>query len=157
MQSSQTPVALRSAVLLHTFLLAGVLGVQAVIAALFWLEVAPLSPETSPVPFVCAGVGVALLVGGLVYRTRVPQPTHSITIESHWTQPTTMSAASMVWFLMEGGAIISAVGFLLSGETAPGIVSAVAFVAILLSGPRRWCPSTRDGSNRKVSVIRIME
>ena len=40
----------------------------------------------------------------------------------------------MVWFLMEGGAIISAVGFLLSGETAPGIVSAVAFVAILLSG-----------------------
>jgi hypothetical protein len=49
--------------------------------------------------------------------------------------------------MMEGGAVTSAVGFLLSGETATAVVSAAGLVALVLSGPRRLTPSTIEVGN----------
>jgi hypothetical protein len=99
--STQMPATLRSGVLLHTFLMIGVLSIQVIIGGLYWKGVAPLSPAPWPTASILALVGIVSLGFGILARGRVPQPVRRVTMESHWTRPETFSAALRVWYLLE--------------------------------------------------------
>jgi hypothetical protein len=126
---------------LHPFLVAGVVLVLgfALYFVFFWRgPLLSAGSGTFSVGNVAALAGVFTGTTGLVLKSRAPRRLPRQSVEDYWASPEVASKVSMVWFLLEGGAIVSTVGFLLSGEPAPLAVAAAGWLLLILSGPSRF-------------------
>ena len=83
-----------------------------------------------------AAIPIALLaVALLVLKPRVPARQPGQTAEAFWSKLEVVSKVMLVWFLMEGAGVISAVGFLLIGGNVAAIVMGVTIAAFWMCGP----------------------
>jgi hypothetical protein len=123
----------------HRLLLAGLLGIWLAFAGLFFAGAAPLLPEPPAPDFVAVSVtATILLVAWLWARPRVPRRRPMTNEIDFWKDPQTFAAASLVFFLFEGSAILGAIWTLVSGSMSTALVSALAIVGLLFSGPERF-------------------
>jgi hypothetical protein len=78
---------------------------------------------------------VAIAVGLLALRPRVPRREPGQTVDAYLDREDVIAAALPIWALCEGGGMIGAVGFALTGAIAPAIVGVASLVALLFYGP----------------------
>lgn len=134
---SQTPnrTSLR---VLHLALVAGICAVSASFAVVFLLGTAPLLPGDHA-PAVSGVLGAAalgiVLLGWLWARPRVPRRDPRISIEAYWADPEPGGRAFLVWILWEGGAIIGAVGTLLTGSFVTLIAGLLGLILLVVHSP----------------------
>ncbi len=79
-------------------------------------------------------VGVALTV----LRPRVPQQAPEQSIDDYWGDATVRMTAMTLWAVVEGASLLGAVGYLLTGATAPGLALALGVVTLLSLRPSRF-------------------
>jgi hypothetical protein len=128
-----------SLLMTHRLLLAGLLGIWLFVAGMLFAGVAPLMPEPPAPDFVAASItATTLLVAWLWARPRVPRRRPMTKETDFWRDPQTFAAVSLVLFLFEGSAISAAMWTLVSGSMSTALVSALAIMGLLFSGPGRF-------------------
>jgi len=125
--------------LLHRFLAIGSTLLAVCFTGITAVGVGPLLPrgdESAPIlAYIFAGIGSTLvLVTILVLKPRVPKLRPGQSVEQFWKQPETAQAAMLVWFLLEGASVLSAIGFLLTGEPAVAITMVTAIALLWFNG-----------------------
>ena len=126
---------------LHRILMAG-LVVTATLLLL--LRYRGLDPELSPdvkmiMEYVCsAGSAVLVAVALIVFKPRVPGRRSEQSVEQYWSTPDVAASVSLVWFLMEGGGMIAAVGYFLTGGLLAETTMSLAIAAFWFCGPSRF-------------------
>jgi hypothetical protein len=86
---------------------------------------------------VLAALGVGLLAVALgVLRRRIPERAPEQTPVGFWSAES-VSAAIMLWAVVEAAGLMGLVGYLLTGETIPVVVAGLAVATLLLLGPGR--------------------
>lgn len=126
MQQQAEP-SFKNATLMHAMLMAGTL-VFAVVA----LTIGPMLENAQVVGYALAGVSVLVqLLAWMVFRPRiVPRPA-ATSEEEYWGDLDRFRSAMMLWTIVEGGAFIALVGWLLSGNNA-GLGMAAVGVGLLV-------------------------
>ena len=71
-------------------------------------------------------------------KPRVPERRPGQSVAQFWADPVVTSRATLVWFLLEGAAVIAAVGYFLSGMAFPPVMIAVAIGAFWLVNPNSF-------------------
>jgi hypothetical protein len=80
----------------------------------------------------------ALVVAVTVVRPRVPEQAPEQTRDSYWEDATVRMTVIVLWAAVEGAGLLGAVGYLLTGATAPAIALALGIVTLATLGPRRF-------------------
>jgi hypothetical protein len=80
----------------------------------------------------------ALLVAVTVVRPRVPEQTPEQTQDLYWGDATVRMTVMVLWAAVEGGGLLGAVGYILTGATAPAIALALGIVTLATLGPGRF-------------------
>jgi hypothetical protein len=121
---------------LYWALVAGLTGVIAVFGLLFWLKTAPLLAvgERPPIiAWVMAAVGASCILFGFLWaRPLVPLRRSGTTPGDFWKDPVAGARAVLLWVMWEGGAMIGAVGTLMTGSYFTA-AAALAGLALLLT------------------------
>ncbi len=99
-----------------------------------------------PVLVQSAAVGIALTVAAAsalvvavtVVRPRVPEQTPEQTPDMYWGDATVRMTVMVLWAAVEGAGLLGAVGYLLTGATAPAIALVLGIVTLATLGPRRF-------------------
>jgi hypothetical protein len=125
--------------LLHRFLGIGLVAMATVFVTLGYLGIAPLLPPESAstvIAYAMSGISVVVGIVALLFlKPRVPDRKPGQSVEQFWSAPDAGARVLPVWFLLEGAGITASVGYLLTGELASLIVSALAIAAFWLCGP----------------------
>ena len=125
--------------LLHKFLKYGVTSLSAAFLALHYLSPAPLlDPATAPAfAYVFLGVSFgAITIAMVALRGRVPVRRPGQSLEQYWASPEAASPILLFWFVMEGGAVMGAVGYLMTADPLSAGVMVIAVAAFWVSGPK---------------------
>ena len=103
--------------------------------------------RTQPAPaLVPAPIGTAITVAAIVaivvavtlVRPRVPTQAPDQTPDLYWADATVRMTALVLWAAVEGGGLLAAVGYLLTGTTTSAIGLVIAIVTLATLGPRRF-------------------
>jgi len=124
--------------ILHLALIAGVCAVWLVFGALLWLGSAPFLPHGSPpviAASLAAGALVPILLGWFWARPRIPLRGASVLVEAFWQNAEAETRALITWVLWEGGAMVGAVGAMLTGSLLTATSGLSGLVLLLLHGP----------------------
>lgn len=124
--------------ILHLALIAGVCAVWLAFGALFSLGSAPFLPHGSPpviAASLAAGALVPILLGWFWARPRIPYRRGSVSVEAFWQDAEAGMRALLAWVLWEGGAMIGAVGTVLTGSLVTAASGLVGLALLLLHGP----------------------
>jgi hypothetical protein len=125
--------------ILHGSLAAGLGLTLAVVLFLRYRGVVPLLRSDTGRDLIALAMSgaacVAIAVGLLALRPRVPRRVPGQTVDAYLDREDVIARALLVWALCEGGGMIAAVAFALTGAIGPAIVSAAALVALVFYGP----------------------
>lgn len=125
--------------MLHRFLGIGLVILAAVFLVLRSRGIpAPLTDgeATVTLAYVMSGLGLAMMAFALlVSRKRVPQRLPAQTEPSYLATPEVAAAVMQVWFLLEGAAIVAAVGYLLTAQPVAALTGAILIGVFWLYGP----------------------
>ena len=129
--------------MLHRFLGIGITLLAVVFIVMTALGFAPLlatDDETTPMfGYGLSGIAIVLaVVALLVYKPRVPERRPGQTVEQFWTDADAVQTIMPVWFLLEGAATLSAIGFLMSGEPVALLTTGLAIIAFWMTGPNAF-------------------
>ena len=91
-------------------------------------------------------VGIALAVAAVstlvvavtVVRPRVPLQAPEQRADVYWGDATVRLTVLFLWVAVEGAGLLGAVGYLLTGATAPAIALVLGIVTLATLGPRRF-------------------
>jgi len=97
---------------------------------------APEGGETLGIVLPAVGLGL-LPVSASVLRQRVPQRRSQQSADEYWAAVESRGAAIVLWAVTEGAALVSLVGYFLSGAPAAAAVPGVALAALILYRPSR--------------------
>jgi len=100
-------------------------------------EVPALVPASIGTALTVAAIG-AIFVAVTVMRPRVPPQAPDQTPDMYWGDGTVRMTALVLWAAVESGGLLAAVGYLLTGATAPAIAFVIAVVTLATLGPRRF-------------------
>jgi len=113
--------------------------VAGALVVLTYLGIVPLlaSDEvTLQVAYAFSGLAVLLAVLALmVFKPRVPERRPGQSVEEYWSTPEVSAKATRVWFLLEGAGMMAAVGYLMTAEPVPAVLTGLAIVAFWSYGP----------------------
>jgi hypothetical protein len=127
---------------LHRSLGAGLLVISGVALALTYFGVAPLRPADGLTPVIAYALAIVafslLAVSLFVLWPRVPRRPPGMSVEEFWAKPEMGAKVHLMWVLIEGGGILSTVGFLLTGHPAPAVAMALSIAAFWSCGPERF-------------------
>jgi hypothetical protein len=134
-----------TAPLLHRFLGIGITMLGAVFLFLRTTGVEPISASddlASVIGYGLSGVAVVLLaVAFLLLKPRVPEQGPRQSVDEFWSAPDVIQKVFLVWFLMEGAAVIAAVAFFLGGSPVSALAMVLAIVVFWLNGPATFARS----------------
>jgi hypothetical protein len=136
-QTRATPGTAQAVRIIHAALVAGVLLAGGTFA--FMVRVrghAPEGGETLGIVLPAVGIGL-LLVSASVLRRRVPERSSQQSSDGYWAAVENRGAAILLWAVTEGAALVSLVGYFLSGAPAGAAVAVVALAALILYRPSR--------------------
>jgi hypothetical protein len=99
----------------------------------------PVTTGTSLIVYAPSAVGAVLVVIGLlILKPRAPARTPDQTIEDYWSMPQVRQTVPLFWFALEGGGLLSAVGYYLTGAPVPMILMGLAVATFWLCGPHTF-------------------
>lgn len=128
----------RAVRIMHRAMTAGCVLAGGVFVLIRHIGAAPTLVAHATIGGVLAGASVALLaVSAALVRPRVPERVASQTAEAYWTAPETRGSAILLWAMVEGAALLSLVGYLLTGGAPPAAAAGLAIVALILVRPSR--------------------
>ena len=136
-ETRDTPGTAQAVRIIHAALVAGVLLAGGTFA--FMVRVrghAPEGGETLGIVLPAVGIGL-LLVSASVLRRRVPERSAQQSSDGYWAAVENRGAAIVLWAVTEGAALVSLVGYFLSGAPAAAAVAVVALAALILYRPSR--------------------
>lgn len=124
---------------LHGVITAGLAVILAVFLLLtYGLHQAPVLFPGNPSPVIAylllAASLTVLSTALLVFKARVPARRSGQSVEEFWGMEARGSAL-LFWVLLEGGGIVGAVGFLITGSLIPAIGAVGAIYLFLTNGP----------------------
>ena len=136
-QTGETPGAALAVRIIHAALVAGVLLAGGTLA--FMVRVRGHAPEGGEtLGIVLPVVAIALLlVSASVLRRRVPERSSQQSPDGYWAAVENRGAAIVLWAATEGAALVSLVGYFLSGVSAAATVAIVALAALIVYRPSR--------------------
>ena len=126
---------------LYRFLRLGVTILPVVFFVIHYMNGRPmLSADTSPfVRYLPSAVSVVMMAAGLlVLMPRVPARHLGQTLDQYWTSQDSAGAANLLWFVLEAGAILGAIGYFLAGDVASAAVMVAGVGVFWFSGPDRF-------------------
>ena len=135
--SSAAPQPADSRVL-YRFLRTGVSALVIVVVALHYWKMRSMAASGTLPPLLylpSAASIVAIAIGLIRLRPRVPRRRLGETLEQYWTSQDVAASANMFWFVMEAGAVLGAVGYLVAGDTAAAAIMLIGVAIFWLSGP----------------------
>ena len=100
-------------------------------------EMPPLVPLAVGIALTVAAAS-ALVVAVMVVRPRVPEQTPEQTPDTYWDDATVRMRVIVLWAAVEGAGMLGAVGYILTGATAPAIALVLVIVTLATLGPRRF-------------------
>ena len=100
-------------------------------------EMPPLVPPAVGIALTVAAAS-ALVVAVMVVRPRVPEQTPEQTPDTYWDDATVRMTVIVLWAAVEGAGLLGAVGYILTGATAPAIALVIGIVTLASLGPRRF-------------------
>jgi drug/metabolite transporter (DMT)-like permease len=116
--------------------------IAGVFLALHYLGIAPLMKPGDQGPtltYAFAGIGVALLIYALlIVKPRTPVRDPSQSVDQFWATPGNAAKVLRVWFTLEGAAMMSVIGYLITGAPLVAIVMIVAIGTYWWCGPRMF-------------------
>ena len=125
--------------LMHRFLGFGLFAIATAAVAVKSLGAVSTPPRgdfTQMLAFVFSGITVVMaLVAFLVLKPRVPERKPGQTVDAYWSTPEVAAKAMLVWFLLEGGAIMGVLGYFLTGEVVAAGAALFGVAAFWLCGP----------------------
>lgn len=129
--------------LLHKFLGIGATSLAVIFLVVVFAGSGPVLQEdpgfAETMAYAMSGLAVAMaIVALLVLKPRVPQRAGGQTDAAYWSDPKNLEPIMLVWFVMEGGAILATIGFFLTGHPVVAIVMGLAIVAFWLTGPDKF-------------------
>ena len=80
---------------------------------------------------------VPLFIALSVLRPRVPDRRVEQDVELYWRDASSRTSAIVLWATVEGAGLVGAVGYFLTGATAPAVAFALAVAALVLLRPGR--------------------
>jgi hypothetical protein len=131
-------MAAASAPPIHRVLLIGQITLMAVFLFLYFRGIAPLqgSDTGKLVAYALSAISIVqIVVAFFVLIPRVPTRLPAQSVEQYWSSPSSTQPVFLVWFILEGATVLSAVGFFLTGDPLPAIVACVATVVFAWNGP----------------------
>ena len=124
---------------MHRFLGFGLILISIAAVVAKSIGVVSTPPEgdfTQTLSYAFAGIAVVLVVVAfLVLKPRVPERKPGQTVDAYWSTPEVAAKAMLVWFLLEGGAIMGVLGYFLTGEVVAAGAALFAVAAFWLCGP----------------------
>jgi len=91
------------------------------------------------VGMIMAGIGLVNLTIALGFLTpRFPERQADQAPDRYWARSETRGAAIILWALVEAGAILSWLGYLMTGSWVPAAVGLLAIAALILLRPARF-------------------
>ena len=128
-----------NAPLLHRFLGIGLLLVAVALIIARQATADPEDPSNAinrTIGYALAGMTVIqVCLALLVFKPRVPDRKPGQTVQQYWADPVVASRALLVWLILEGAGIVSAIGYFLSGEPVVMFTLAAAILAFWFTGP----------------------
>jgi hypothetical protein len=120
---------------LHAALVAGVAVIGLTFALLERLN-GPFLPTASAIGTAFAAAGGVLVVAAfLLLRPRIPECRPDQSPDAYWSDVQTRTAALLTWVGLEGAGVVAAVGYLLTGRTAPAAVAVLALATLVWLRP----------------------
>jgi hypothetical protein len=134
-QTSPTIDAARAVRVMHFALVVGVLLAGGVFV--FLVQFNQFPPNATPTVGTILAVGSIALVAfaAVLLRRRIPERGVDATPDSYWSMPEHRGAAIVLWAVTEGAALLSLLGYLLTGAPAPGITAGIAVAALIMFRP----------------------
>jgi hypothetical protein len=134
----QLPNASRVVRILHTALLGGLFLCGAVLYLVRRVSPPPAVGEAPTLTLVLA-VGSVVLLGVAVglLRPRVPDRRPEQDADAYWSDAGSRGPAIVLWATIEGAGLVGAVGYFVTGGTAPAVGFALALAALVLLRPGR--------------------
>jgi len=123
---------------LHRVLLIGQLTSMAVFLFVHFRGIVPLrdSDTASLVAYALSGIAALQVIAAFfVLKPRVPTRSPAQSVEQYWSTPSSTQQIFLVWFILEAGVVLSAVGFLLTGDPLPAVIAGVGILFFFRSGP----------------------
>lgn len=92
--------------------------------------------STGVIGYVMAGAAImTLVVGGVFLRGRLPPRAATQSAEDYWKATGNLQAAVLLWTVLEGGGMIAAVGWMMTGNLAAMAAALMALAALFLLTP----------------------
>jgi hypothetical protein len=116
--------------------------VAAVSLVLTYLGIAPILPAGTVTPVIAYApsvIAVALVAVALfVLRPRVPGCVPGQSGEEFWSAPEMGGKVLPIWFLLDGGGMIAAVGYILTSQPVSAFAMGLAIASYWWCGPDRF-------------------
>ena len=127
---------------LYRALAMGLLLVSGASLALGYFGIGPvLLDDTVPLAIAYAPSAIAgalVVVGVFVLAPRVPTRSPMTSVNEFWSNPEMGGKAVVVWFLVEGGGMLAAVGYLLTRHPSSAFVIGLSIAAYYWCRPERF-------------------
>lgn len=128
--------------LLHRFLGIGATALALVFLGMNSMSGPLLMPDDDFLPTLAYTLtGIAALVMGValvVRKPKVPERRPGETVEAYWKRPEVGVAVFGVWFLMEGAAMLTTIGYALTGHPVVLLATGLAITAFWMTGPNAF-------------------
>lgn len=134
--SSTTPI--RNPDTIHRVLLGGSIVIALVFAYLNLFQTGPLLEDGIMVGYLLAAPSLAATVlGSTLLRSRIVGRSAGQSPAAYWSEPRHFGRAMGLWVVLEQGAIVGLVGWLLSGNLVALVAGATAMGALGYFSPSR--------------------
>ena len=98
--------------------------------------------STSVIAYLFASISlVGIAVAIMVLTRRVPERSITQPVDAYWAAPGVLPAANLVWFVLEGAAILAIVGYYMTGHLAPAATMVVGLGVFWWMGPKTFSKS----------------
>lgn len=126
--------------LLHRFLGIGLVITGIVLIAVRrFAAVAESQDDQVLFEYVFSAIGVTMVGTALLHlKPQVPARRSGQTTAHYWADKQVTARATLVWFILDGGGIVAAVGHFLSGGPISAAVWMAAAAAFWMNGPRTF-------------------
>jgi hypothetical protein len=122
--------------ILHAALFGGLILSGAMLYLVRRVLQPPSVVEAGALTLVLAVVPAVLLVIAVgALRPKVPRRRPEQDSGAYWSDAGTRGSAIVLWAAIEGAGLVGAVGYFLTGGTAPAVAFALALAALVLSRP----------------------
>jgi hypothetical protein len=139
MPSPTTPSTARAVRLMHAALTLGPVLAAVVFTIVRRASPLPALPQGSVISLALAVAAIGLIAVALaVLRPRIPEQTPEQSADAFWGDGGIRFRALTMWAVIEGATLCAAMGYLLTGATAPALALVLGIITLWTLRPARF-------------------